>query len=128
METDVLTHHGVKGMKWGVRKTKSISVPKNKKRTAKVFGMLDRKSLLEKIVTDRALTHPKREDTHNLSNNELRQRVERIKLDREYASLTRSSISKGRERIAKLAATTLLSATGVAAKKLLNKQINNLIG
>lgn len=62
---EFLEHVGVKGMRWGVRRSSSgklTSTSKNK------------------------TSHP----TKNLSNQELRTRIERMKLDAEYSTLAKS--------------------------------------
>lgn len=126
METNTLTHHGVKGMKWGVRKQSVSSIGKGNK--TKIFGMLDTKSLREKHDIRRKLVQPTREDTLRLSNAELRQRIERLKMNTEYAKLTRSPIERGMARISKLASASLLGLAGSTATKLIKKRLDQVIG
>lgn len=125
MENDTLVHHGVKGMKWGVRKTSASRIGKSNK--AKIFGVLDSKTLRDRQDIRRALVRPTREDTRHLSNNELRQRIERLKMNTEYAKLTRSPIDRGMARISKLASASLLSLAGSTATKLIKKRLDQVI-
>ena len=126
METNTLTHHGVKGMKWGVRKQSASAIGKGN--NTKIFGMLDTKSLREKHDIRRKLVQPIREDTRRLSNAELRQRIERLKMNTEYAKLTRSPIERGMARISKLASASLLGLAGSTATKLIKKRLDQVIG
>lgn len=126
METNTLTHHGVKGMKWGVRKRSTSSI--GKRNTTKIFGMLVPRSLRENHDIRRKLVQPAREDTRRLSNAELRQRIERLKMNTEYAKLTRSPIERGMARISKLASASLLGLAGSTATKLIKKRLDQVIG
>lgn len=84
-----LYHHGVKGMRWGVRKSKgagsSIKRKKNTKRSRE-------KSI--KKMTDQ----------------ELRERINRLQLEKQYRQLTKPDMSEGKQfvkNILKTSATTV---------------------
>lgn len=103
-----LTHHGVKGMKWGVRRARSAGVtaaPKQKKA-------------------------PK-PNVKALSDDELRKHINRLQMEKQYKELSSSqSASKGKKiagdvltNSGKTAATTVLTAATVwALKKGLEKK------
>lgn len=63
-----LSHHGIKGMKWGVKKKKNSVEAAS--RDAKIKAMSD---------------------------NELRQKINRIQMEKQYKSLTAPSVSPGRK-------------------------------
>ena len=68
MMEEYLAHHGIKGMKWGVRR--------NKKKLSKSKGKK------AKQVKDKKTNEP-------LSSEELNKRVQRLRLEREYKQLQR---------------------------------------
>lgn len=76
---DYLCHHGVKGMKWGRRKSR----PKS---SATSF----RRSKAKKRQT-------KRVSIKNLSDSELQNKVRRLQLEKQYRDLKKDEISAGRK-------------------------------
>lgn len=82
MNNDYLAHHGVKGMKWGVRH--------------------DRRSPLSVIrnytgsKSSAALKEARRKDINAMSNKELQDSITRLNLERQYRSLTQVDIGFGK--------------------------------
>ena len=130
METTTLAHHGVKGMKWGVRKDRRSSgsgiLGRLAKRKANPnVGMVDTLYKPQKpkaeLVVDKNGAKPKDSPTSGLirgkqtaaiSDKQLKATIERIKMDAEYAKLTRTGFQKFMSRVGdKLSA----EAAGVAA-------------
>lgn len=101
MEQNYLVHHGVKGMRWGIRKNRGKSGQKRDK---------------TKDWSDDA------KEAHNIgkkkpsqmSNVELRKVNERTRLEQEYSRLNPSKISKG------IAAVTAMAAIATTAVNLYN--------
>lgn len=84
---DVLTHYGIKGMKWGVRRTrKQLDAASDDAKRAS--------EARDKIKRNRGSTDP-------LSNQELQQLVTRMNLERQYSSLaqTQKSTRKGQQAV-----------------------------
>lgn len=77
MNTD-LTHHGIKGMRWGVRRT-----------TAQLL----RRSGSSKKAAD--LKNKKTVKT--MSDDELRKAVNRLQLEKQYSQLSEGSVSRGKQ-------------------------------
>lgn len=79
-----LMHHGVKGMKWGVRHDKTSSGERRAKRKR-------RASIARNYTGGRssnALKAARRQDINTMSNQELQQHITRLNLERQYRSLT----------------------------------------
>lgn len=83
-------HYGVLGMKWGVRK----------KRPSKSGSRSGRKSKKElSVINDRKKAVKK---SKTLSTSELRERIERLKLEQQLKDLTESNLSPGRSAVKKI--------------------------
>lgn len=136
METTALAHHGVKGMKWGVRKDRRSSgsgiLGRLAKRKANPnVGMVDTLYKPQKpkteLVVDKNGAKPKDPPTSGLirgkqtaaiSDKQLKATIERIKMDAEYAKLTRTGFQKFMSRIGdKLSAEAASVAAGLISKQ-----------
>ena len=95
---DYMYHHGVKGMKWGVRK----QVAKAKERKAAKEA-----SYSEEYKRFKTL---KKKGYKNLSNQELKELNERMRLESEYKRLNPSKIKKGQKVV-----NATLAVAGTAA-------------
>ena len=91
--SDHLEHHGIKGMKWGVRKPRSSSGASPASRAS---GPRTRK-----VQKTRSPSYKKPAKTDLLSNDELRRSNERLRLEKEYNTLIsevkRQNRSKGQK-------------------------------
>lgn len=136
METTTLAHHGVKGMKWGVRKDRRSSgsgiLGRLAKRKANPnVGMVDTLYKPQKpkteLVVDKNGAKPKEPPTSGLirgkqtaaiSDKQLKATIERIKMDAEYAKLTRTGFQKFMSRVGdKLSAEAASVAAGLISKQ-----------
>lgn len=88
-----LYHHGVKGMKWGVRK-KERKLSRIRKKAGKRSWSED-----AKIAAEIRTKNPKQ-----MSNAEMRKLNERTRLEREYNQLNPSTINRGLSYVGKTAA------------------------
>lgn len=106
-----LAHHGIKGMKWGVRKDK------------KKEGVLARRrrEKEEKYSEDyRQYQALKKRKTYELSNQELQALIKRNQLEVQYKDLKRKDISTGRkfaQDMARQTAATAITFYSVPAAK-----------
>ena len=100
---NTLTHYGILGMRWGVRKNKSsIRNHRNKK-----------------IAGSEYMPHQDHIDAHSakpvsaMSNAELQKRINRVQMEKQYASLTKKK-NRGQKAVKAFVATagTLASVRG----------------
>ena len=94
MDNNELYHYGVLGMRWGIRRDKSISSGKSSNK---------RKSTNQKAVKD-------------LSNDELKAKITRLELEKRYRDLNPPTVSRGRKFVDKV----LAPAATEAGKRLLS--------
>lgn len=110
---DILTHHGVKGMHWGVKRKMTVPVEGHKSDDASKAH-----DVSQKIKTG---------GTHSVSNAELQHLVNRMNLEQQYSRLSGSheqtkgkrfanSLLKDSKDVARQTVKT--AAAGILAKKL----------
>ena len=95
-----LYHHGVKGMKWGVRKTPVRSSSGNtRKRKYNTQSLFKKKKTTHNASVAKS-SPAQTKSVKDMSDDELRRKIERVRLEQQYQQLNPKTVSRGR-RIAK---------------------------
>lgn len=103
---DYLEHHGIKGQKWGVRRTPA---------------QLGHKSITKSEVSEEREKSSHSKNVKNMSDTELRESLKRLRMEEEYKKLNPSTISKGKKIVKTAIATaTTLSTVATTAITLRN--------
>ena len=97
--SDNLMHYGIKGMKWGVRRSEA--------QLARARGHSSKPSDDKNEVAARKVAVKNR---RTMSDSDLKKRIERLKLEREFKNLTEDDIAPGRKYVSEI-----LSASGKKA-------------
>lgn len=156
MEDSELYHHGVKGMKWGVRRTKAQlgykTSPKKKKRSpndenavtktvkkaGKAIGTAasnanakhkERKEEERRTKEARARNEKlKNKPISDMTDEELRQKIQRIQLENQYRALNPKKVSAG-EKFAKTVLNDVIApAAKNAGRQYLEKSLKKSLG
>ena len=116
---DHLEHHGVKGMKWGVRKPRSSSGASPASRAS---GPRTRK-----VQKTRSPSYKKPSKTDLLSNDELRRSNERLRLEKEYNTLISEVKRQNRSKGQKFLQDTVMKVGQDILKDVVKSQIKDAI-
>lgn len=104
MSNDILVHYGIKGMKWGVRRTEA--------QLARARG---NKSSSETESEDYKKAHSSK-SVKSMSDAELRNRLNRLQMEQQYERLNPQTVNRGKEIVNKIlkAGTTVATVTTTA--------------
>lgn len=120
MNNELMYHHGIKGMKWGVRRNPDqlARARGNTKSSADSEEKSDRKTAVKNRRT--------------LSDADLKKRIERLKMEKEFKNLTEEDIAPGKKFVSNVmssAGTKVLTiaaagAMSYAVKAAMTKEFN----
>lgn len=102
-----LYHYGVKGMRWGVRRDRSssngsIDLKTAKKKTEAAGRIVNESQNINNQVSKTRLTRAKKKQVKvakQMSDNELREAVNRLNMEQQYVNLSTNHINSGRANV-----------------------------
>lgn len=105
-----LYHHGIKGMKWGVRRTPAqlghdtggIDLQKTKKKVEAANTIVNESQNINKKVSSRKQRKIQKQQVQNakaMTDQELRERVNRLNMEQQYARLSTEQMSAGKVNV-----------------------------
>jgi hypothetical protein len=85
-----LQHYGIKGMRWGVRRTDAQLGRVRRQKTSNDVNV-------KKASSSSSTSTKKRKITDEMSDDELIRRIKRLQMEKQYAQLTAKEVSPGRK-------------------------------
>lgn len=107
MDNNELKHHGIKGQQWGVRRTpKQLAAARNKRTTDQLNAyrsiandssnaFRNASNVANTVGNNVKPSRKARKEASQMSDNELRARINRMNLESQYASMHPSRTAKG---------------------------------
>lgn len=133
----ILEHHGVKGQKWGIRRTPAQLGHKTssgrKRKMSSTAKKVKRRSVGRKAVK-KASTKKKtsKKSIKDMSNDELRSAIDRMKLEQDYVKAYRElnpvQVSKGKKFVNAVVNDVVGPAAKEAGKEIVKKAILKAAG
>lgn len=120
MNNELMYHHGIKGMKWGVRR--------NPDQLARARGNTKSSADSEEKSNRKTIVKNRR----TLSDADLKKRIERLKMEKEFKNLTEEDIAPGKKFVsnvmssagAKVLTIAAAGAMSYAVKAAMTKEFN----
>ena len=130
---DFLKHHGILGMKWGIRRFQPY--PKGEGHKGRYTG---KKNNIERLKTNKSKKKEAKEKKKELKKNpvspaksmsddELRQALNRINMEKQYDQLTTAEKTKGRKLYDELVVKSMKVAVAGTVVRLTTDQINKIL-
>ena len=117
-----LYHHGVKGMKWGVSKTPvRSSSGATRKRKSNALSLFKKKKATRNVSSANS-SPAQTKSIKDMSDDELRKKVERVRLEQQYQQLDPKTVSRGK-RITKRVMDDIIVPAAVDIGKQVAKSI-----
>lgn len=120
-----LYHHGVKGMKWGVRKTPVRSSSGNpRKRKSNTLSLFKKKNTTRNASVAKS-SPSQTKSIKDMSDDELRRKIERVRLEQQYQQLNPPTVSRGKKIANRVMNHVIVPAAEEAGKQIVKSILTN---
>ena len=120
-----LYHHGVKGMKWGVRKTPVRSSGGNtRKRKSNTLSLFKKKKTTHNASVAKS-SPAQTKSVKDMSDDELRRKIERVRLEQQYQQLNPPTVSRGQKIAKRVMNHVIVPAAEEAGKQIVKSILTN---
>jgi len=133
MGENEIRHYGIKGMKWGVRRTPAQLGHIVRRTSGKAPAQTAKKAAPKKTST--SSDTPKQKKLSELTDDEIRQRISRLELERRYKDLAKEEpkkVSRGKrfcmDVLETIGKNTLTNLGTQAANHIIGDAINKIAG
>lgn len=124
----VLAHHGIKGMKWGVRRTpEQLGHAPSKKRKFSIKIQSKDKVKKQSSSNSKGAESTKKRGVKDMTDDEIRQVINRIELERKYSSLTAKQKSKGRKIVEEVLSKSAMNVATKYTTKAMDNVVDSLL-
>lgn len=124
MNQNELYHYGIKGMKWGVRKSPQRSSEGTGKRKKKsLFGFGRDKPKSKSKSSKKTSSESEKKTVTDMSDDELRRAVQRLQMEKQYKDLSPKQINHGRELAKRVLNNVFIPAAEDTAKQLVKSKM-----
>ena len=120
-----LQHYGVLGMKWGVRRTPAqLGRSSNGSTKRKRFSIGVKKSVPKQDIQSKK---KKKKTIKDLTDDELRQKINRLRMEQEYRNLSPAQISTGKKVVDRILKNVVTPAAEDVAKQLTKSMMTKAV-